>query len=226
MLIHKPKEISWEVAAGIPETWITAIQAMYFVAKFAPGKSILWHAGASSVSIAGIQLSKAHGASAIYTTVGSSSKVEFCKDLGATGAWNYKEANWSEKLLEATGGKGVDIIVDFIGQSYFHQNLDSIALDGKIVIMGLLSGSKVPDGLDLQVFVKKRIAIEGSRLRSRGTDYLMRLRDKLVQMALPKFVDGTFQIPVEKVFNWKDIQEAHALMESNMTKGKIICMVE
>ena len=120
----------------------------------------------------------------------------------------------------------MDIIVDFIGQSYFHQNLDSIALDGKIVIMGLLSGSKVADGLDLQVFVKKRIAIEGSRLRSRGTDYQMRLRDKLVQMALPKFVDGTFQIPVEKVFNWKDIQEAHALMESNMTKGKIICVVE
>lgn len=86
MLIHKPKEISWEVAAGIPETWIAAIQAMYFVASFAPGKSILWHAGASSVSIVGIQLSKAHGASAIYTTVGSSSKVESCKDLGATWA--------------------------------------------------------------------------------------------------------------------------------------------
>lgn len=226
MLIHKPKEISWEVAAGIPETWITAIQAMYFVASFAPGKSILWHAGASSVSIAGIQLSKAHGASAIYTTVGSSGKAEFCKDLGATWAWSYKEENWSEKLLEVTGGKGVDIIVDFVGQSHFHQNLDSIAFDGKIVIMGLLSGSKVPDGLDLQVFVKKRIAIEGSRLRSRGTDYQMKLRDKLVQMVLPKFVDGTFRVPVEKVFNWKDIQEAHAMMESNVTKGKIICMVE
>ena len=66
------------------------------------------------------------------------------------------------------------IIVDFIGQSYFYQNLDNIALEGRIVIMGLLSGSKVPDGLDLHVFVKKRIVIEGSRLRSRGTNYQMR----------------------------------------------------
>jgi NADPH:quinone reductase-like Zn-dependent oxidoreductase len=101
MLIHKPGEISWEVAAGIPETWITAIQAMYFVASFAPGKSILWHAGASSVSIAGIQLSKAHGASAIYTTVGSSSKVEFCKVSGGNVGLELQRG---ELVREVIGG--------------------------------------------------------------------------------------------------------------------------
>jgi NADPH:quinone reductase-like Zn-dependent oxidoreductase len=94
MLIHKPKELNWEEAAGIPETWITALQAMYFVGKFSPGQSILWHAGGSAVSIAGIQLSKADGASAIYTTAGSEEKLALAQSLGASHLYNYHTQGW------------------------------------------------------------------------------------------------------------------------------------
>ena len=114
-LIHKPKEISWELAAGIPEVWMTATQAMSLVGGFSPGKSILWHAGASTVSIAGIQLSKILGASAVYATAGTQDKLDHCKSIGATEAWNYREVDWAQELDKVTHGKGVDIIIDFVG---------------------------------------------------------------------------------------------------------------
>lgn len=129
MLIHKPKELSWVQAAGIPETWITASQALYLIGEFTPGKSVLWHAGASSVSIAGIQLAKADGASAVYVTASSQDKIDFTKTLGATEGFNYKTGDWAQEILKYTDGKGVDLIVDFIGAGYFDQNLEAAARD-------------------------------------------------------------------------------------------------
>lgn len=225
MLIHKPLSLSFETAAAIPEVWITATQAMSLIGGFSAGRSILWHAGASSVSIAGIQLSKILGASAIYTTVGSKEKAEFCASLGATKAWCYRDVDWAVELMKETGGKGVDIIIDFVGQNYFQKNLDCTALDGCVIIVGLLSGPKTPEGIDLTPFVKNRIRVEGSRLRSRAPECQGRLRDMLVKDALPRFVDGTLKVPIEKVFDWKDIQDAHRLMESNAIMGKIVCRI-
>jgi NADPH:quinone reductase-like Zn-dependent oxidoreductase len=186
MLIHKPKELSWEQAAGIPETWITATQAMYLVGEFAPGKSILWHAGASSVSIAGIQLSRADNASAVYVTASSQDKIDFCKSLGATAGFDYREQDWAQEILKATDGKGVDIVIDFVGQNYFQGNLDVAARDGRIVNLGALSGTKLKEGVDIGAFVRKRIRYEGSSLRSRDEGYQGKLRNTLVEHALPK----------------------------------------
>ena len=225
MLIHKPKELSWEEAAGIPETWITATQAMYMVGEFAPGMSILWHAGASSVSIAGIQLSKADNASAIYVTASSEEKIEFCKSLGATEGFNYKTQDWAKEVLAATGGKGVDLIIDFVGPSYFRGNLGAAARDGRIINLGALSGTVLREEVDLSAFFRKRLRFEGSSLRSRDEGYQGKLRDQLVEHALPKLKDGTFKVPIEKVFKWEEVAEAHKLLESNQTKGKLICTI-
>ncbi|TVY47933.1 Quinone oxidoreductase [Lachnellula occidentalis] len=226
MLLHKPGHLSWEEAAGIPETWITATQAMYLVGEFTRGKTILWHAGASSVSIAGIQLSKIGGAAAIYVTASSQEKIDFCvKELGATAGFNYKTQDWSKEILNATDGKGVDLIIDFIGQSYFQGNLNAAARDGRIVSLGAMSGTKLPAGTDIGAFVMKRIRFEGSSLRSRDPEYQGKLRDKL-ETYLDKFEDGTFKIYVEKVLPWEKIIEAHQLMEKNATKGKIICTID
>ncbi|KAI9724742.1 MAG: hypothetical protein M1812_000017 [Candelaria pacifica] len=226
MLIHKPDHLSWEEAAGIPETWSTATQAMYLVGDFKPGKSILWHAGASSVSIAGIQLSLADKASAIYVTAGSQEKIDFCvKELGATAGFNYHEQDWSKEILKATNGKGVDMIIDFIGASYFQGNLNAAAMDGRIVTLGAMGGIQLPAGVDMSAFIRKRLRYEGSSLRSRDPEYQGRLRDSLANHALPKFKDGSFKIPIEKVFPFEEIVDAHKLMESNKTKGKIICTI-
>ncbi|ORY11824.1 hypothetical protein BCR34DRAFT_601099 [Clohesyomyces aquaticus] len=227
MLVHKPKELSWEQCAGIPETWITATQAMYLVAKFAPGKSILWHAGASSVSISGIQLSVADSASAVYATARQDEKCDFAvKTLGATAAFNTKTQDWAAEVLKATDGKGVDIIIDFIGGGeYFQKNLDAIARDGVIVNLGLMGGTKLPEGTDISAFIRKRCSYVGSSLRSRDEDYQGKLRDQLVEHALPRFKDGRFKLLIDKVLPWEKIQDAHQLLEDNKTKGKVICTI-
>ena len=208
------------------KTWITATQAMYLVGGFSPGKSVLWHAGASSVSIAGIQLSLHDSASAVYVTAGSQEKIDFCvKELGATAGFNYHTQDWAKEIEKATEGRGVDVIIDFIGQNYFQGNLNAAARDGHIVALGAMSGTKLPAGVDISAFVRKRVRYEGSTLRSRDLEYQAKIRDKLVEQALPKFRDGNFKIFIEKVFPFEEIVDAHKLMESNQTKGKIICVI-
>lgn len=226
MLLHKPAHLSFIQAAGIPETWITATQALHLVLGITEGKSVLWHAGASSVSISGIQLSRLAGASAIYATAGSDSKCEFIeKELGATKAFNYKDKskNWADEIMKATDGKGVDLIVDFIGADYFQKNLDVIAREGRIVLLGFMSGSVV-EKADIGKLLFKAARIEGSTLRSRDEEYQGKLRDKLEQY-LPQFESGELKIFVDTVMDWGDIVKAHQLLEANTTTGKIICTI-
>ena len=226
MLMHKPAELSWEQCAGIPEAWMTATQALYLVGEFVAGKSVLWHAGASAVSLAGIQLSKAGGASQIFVTAGSKEKIDFCvNEVGATKGFNYHEEDWSKGVLEATGGKGVDVIVDFVGPSYFQGNLLAAARDGRIAHLGNMSGTTLPEGVNMMAFIAKRLRFEGSSLRSRDPVYQGKLRDTLVEHT-PKMTGGGFKLFIEKVFPWTEVVQAHQLMESNKTKGKIICNVK
>ncbi|KAK7393970.1 hypothetical protein QQX98_013249 [Neonectria punicea] len=224
MLLHKPKAMSFETCAGIPETWITATQALHLVLGFTRGKSILWHAGASGVSIAGIQLSRVAGASEVYATAGTQEKCDFITSkLGATAAINYKTHDWAEEIKRLTGGKGVDFIVDFVGGSYFQQNLAAAARDARVVLLGTLGGGQVPNA-DISQILFKRIRIEGSTLRSREEEYQGKLRDRLEEY-LPDFESGKLEIFVDKVLPWGEIQEAHKHMEEARNLGKIICTI-
>ncbi|KAI1380885.1 quinone oxidoreductase putative [Hypoxylon crocopeplum] len=224
MLLHKPDSFTWEMAAGIPETWITATQALHLVGEFAPGKTVLWHAGASGVSISGIQLSLDSGASAVFATAGSDEKCRFIeRELGATKAFNYKTQDWAQEILAATGGKGVDLIVDFIGASYFQKNLMVAGMDARWVTLGLMGGTKL-DNVDYAMLLYKRIRLEGSTLRSRDADYQGRLRDKLAEY-IPHFDSGKLKVLIDTVLPMEDIVKAHQLLEENKTTGKIICTV-
>jgi NADPH:quinone reductase-like Zn-dependent oxidoreductase len=152
-------------------------------------------------------------------------KCDLAKSLGATAAFNTKTTNWVDEVLKATDGKGVDIIIDFIGAESFQGNLDAIAQDGVIVTLGMLGGIKLKEGTDISAFVRKRVTYRGSSLRSRDEAYQGKLRDQLVEHALPRFIDGRFKILVDKVLPWEKIQEAHRLLEENKTKGKVICTI-
>lgn len=186
---------------------------------------MLWHAGASGVSIAGIQLSRAAGASAVYATAGTDEKCAFVRrELGATAAVNYRTTDdWSAEILKLTGGRGVDMIVDFVGASYFRKNLDALAPDGRMVVLGLMDGTQL-DGVDMGPILFKRLRIEGSTLRSRDADYQGKLRDKLEQY-LPQFEHGTLKLYTDTILPFEEIVKAHKLMEDNKTRGKIICKV-
>jgi len=238
MLLHKPDELSFEAAAGIPETWITATQALFMIgglsdpigSKTVQDKRVLWHAGASGVSLSGIQLCRAEGVKEVLVTTSSQDKIDFAKSYGADAGFSYKDASkpWDQAVLEHTGGEGVDLIIDFVGAPYFDGNLNAAALNGRIVSLGTMGGAKVdvPGGIDIGRFLRKRLRFEGSTLRARDEAYQGKLRDILAEHALPKFRDGSFRVPVEKVFDWKEVQEAHRMLERNVSMGKIICRVE
>ena len=235
-LLRKPDGLSWEQAAAIPETWMTAAQALHVVGEFgkeeedreaAATKSVLWHAGASGVSIAGIQLSRRAGAGAVYATCGSDEKCAFVeRELGATRAFNYRttEEGWDKAVLAATGGRGVHLIVDFVGASYFARNLAVAARDARWVALSFLGGRELPAGVDIAPFLYKRVRLEGSSLRSRDLRYQGALRDRLAGY-LPDFASGKLKIFIDAVLPMEDIVKAHQLLEANTTKGKIICTV-
>ena len=125
-----------------------------------------------------------------------------------------------------TNGQGVNLIVDFIGAGYFQNNVNSAARDGRIVLLGLMGGGKISGEIDISALLYKRVRVEGSTLRSREVEYQRRLRDTLVEHAMPRFRDGSFKVFIEKVFPMQQIADAHRLLESNATKGKLICVID
>lgn len=156
MLMHKPSNLSFEEAAGIPETFFTAIQAVHLVGNLQPGQTVLIHAGASGVGQSAIQVAKLGKAAQIFTTAGTNEKCELCKSLGATIAINYKEKDFAEVISSATDGRGVDLIIDLVGRDYWDRNTATAAMDSRIVLVAALSGSHV-EKFDLRALLNKRL---------------------------------------------------------------------
>ncbi|KAF2169946.1 hypothetical protein M409DRAFT_19561 [Zasmidium cellare ATCC 36951] len=239
MLVRKPKELSWEECAAIPEVWMTALQALHLVGEWSPRiKSVLWHAGASSVSIAGIQLCRALDPTPkIYATTRQDAKCDFVVNkIGATAAVNstksYPKADgteggsWADELRRLNNNEGVDLIIDFIGAAYFADNLSLVARDGRVVLLGALGGVTLPEKTDISAFLFKRATFVGSTLRSRDLEYQAKLRDFFCEKVKPRLVSGEYKAHIEKVLSWREIGEAHLMLEENRTTGKIVCLVD
>lgn len=178
------------------------------------------------MSIAGIQLSRRAGAARVLATAGGPEKCAFVEgELGAARAFDYKaDPGWERAVLAATpGGAGADLIVDFVAGPYAQKNLDCAARGARVVQLAAMGGAAVRE-LDVAQLLYKRVRWEGSTLRSRDEEYQGRLRDRL-EGYLPDFVSGELRVFVDRVFRMDEIQEAHALMEKNVTRGKIICTV-
>ncbi|XP_075241217.1 quinone oxidoreductase PIG3-like isoform X2 [Convolutriloba macropyga] len=225
-----PEGLGFAPAAGIPENWITAFQLLHFVPKgfdeYLKGKegaSALVHAGASGVGTALIQLTILMGLKC-YVTAGSKEKIDYCLSLGATAGFNYKDnTSWSDQLA-VLEPNGVDIIVDCVGASYFEQNMKSIKTDGYYVLYGLLGGAKL-DGQHIGWLLGKRLNMFGSTLRTRTVDYKSEIIARFEKEALPEFASGRLQSVVYREIAAENAKEAHDLMESNATMGKIVLVV-
>ena len=153
MAMPVPDGLSLEEAAAIPEVFLTAFQALHWIGQMEAGDNALIHAGASGVGTAAIQLVRAAGGRPMVTASGG--KLHRCRALGADVAIDYRQEDFAERVLEATGGHGADVILDFIGAPYFEQNIKTLALDGRLVLLAMLGGSRL-DGLDLRKLFKKR----------------------------------------------------------------------
>ena len=165
----------------------------------------------------------------MIAAAGSESKIEVAKKYGgADHGVNYTKTGWQKEVLALTKGKGVDIIIDYVGPSTFAANLNAVARDGRVVCLGLLGGPKLTTEMDMPVFAQllgKRVRYEGTTLRSRDEGYQQRLRDQFVLKALPRFQDGSFRIIIEEVYQWDQIQEVHRRIEANKTMGKLVCVI-
>ncbi|GAA5901525.1 hypothetical protein JCM6882_006304 [Rhodosporidiobolus microsporus] len=230
MVTRKPDNVSWVQAAAVPENWLTAYQALFLIADLQPGQSVLIHAGASGVGLAAIQLAKAFGAGLVIATAGTDEKVSFVAQHGAKGI-NYKTQKFAEEVAKLTDKQGVNVVIDFVGQDYWASNIESLARDGRMVMLGLLSGPKTKDPLDLSQILYKRLRIEGTTLRSRSLEYQTNLLQEFSKKALDKVFskcgggDG-LDLVIHKVYDWTDIVSAHQEMEAARNIGKIICEVK
>ena len=221
--LHIPESLSFKQAAGVAEVFLTAYQALFWLGSLRKNKSVLIHAGASGVGTAAIQLAKTQNCQ-IMTTAGSEKKVEYCEQLGASLGINYKKVDFEKTVLEYTKGYGADLILDFIGGPYLNKNLECIANDGHIVILGLLGG-RIAENIDLGTLLTKRISIKGSTLRNRSNDYKAQLAKEFSEKTIKLLSDGTIFPVIDRVFPWEKVKDAHDRMEANLNTGKIILTV-
>jgi len=219
-----PPGLDFEQAAAIPEAFLTAFQVLFWLGDLKEGQKVLIHAGASGVGTAAIQLAALAKAGSIYVTAGSEEKIEFCKSLGANAGYNYKSGPWLAGLLEATGNKGVNLILDFIGAPYWDQNLKGLCAGGKLILIAAQGGVKA-EGFNLLPFLTKHLQVMGTTLRSRDNDYKAKLVADFSRFALDAFTQGIVKPVIHQIYDWKDVQEAHRCMENNRNAGKIILRI-
>jgi len=221
MAMRVPDELTFEQAATIPEAFLTAWLNMFTLGKLQAGETILIHAGASGVGTAAIQLAEAYGATAI-ATAGTPEKAAFCETLGAT-AINYKSEKFADRVLELTGGKGVNMVLDFVGAPYWNDNLRVLTLHGRLMLIGMMGGST--GSLDLGAIMGKRLVITGTTLRRTPLDQKAALTKAFADFALPRFAAGTLKPIVDCVLPLAEAAEAHRRMEANLNIGKIVLRV-
>jgi putative PIG3 family NAD(P)H quinone oxidoreductase len=217
-----PKGLSLAEAASLPETFFTVWANVYDRARLAPGESLLVQGGSSGIGVSAIQMAAATG-NPVYATAGSEEKVAACLRLGAAEAFNYKTQDFEKEILRATGGKGVDVILDMVGGDYVPRELKCIAEDGRLVFIAYLRGAKTE--LNIDAVMRRRLTITGSTLRPRTVEYKGSLARSLREKIWPLIEAGRIKPEIYRTFPLGEAAEAHRLMESSQHIGKIVLTV-
>ncbi len=223
LLMPIPKDWTLAEAAGMPEVFYTAFLNLFLEAGLKGGERVLIHGGASGVGTAAIQLAREAGCE-VFATAGTPAKVARCRDLGASTAVNYREADFAEVVAEKTSGEGVDVILDMVGADYFERNLASLATGGRLVFISSLSGSKVE--LDIRKLMAKRASIRGSTLRARPLEEKVALKEAFTQQFWEALERGRVKPVVDRVFAIQDAEAAHDYMRANKNIGKLLLEVK
>ncbi|SEO23029.1 NADPH2:quinone reductase [Mucilaginibacter gossypiicola] len=214
-----PANLSFTEAASLPETFFTVWSNVFDRGNLQPGQSLLVHGGSSGIGVTAIQMAKALG-STVYVTAGSDEKCGFCEQLGADKAINYKTTDFKDTIKLLTHSIGVNVILDMIGGDYMPGNIDSLAIEGRLVMINAMNGREVK--LDLAKVMAKRLIITGSMLRSREVAFKAAIAQNLEQKIWPLLSSGKIKPIVYKTFDAREAAEAHKLMESSTHTGKIV----
>ena len=216
-----PSGMSLHDAAGIPEVFITAWDALVVQGGLTSGRWAMVHAGASGVGTAAIQICKAIGARIVVTCSGG--KVEACRSLGADVAVDYGTQDFVAEVATATAGKGVDVILDVIGGDYVERNVASLAVKGHIIQVGVMAGK--PVSFNVGLLLGKRASITGTVLRARPLEEKIAISQRFAAEMLPLFDSGHLKPVIDSTYAFADIASAHEYMATNGNVGKIVISI-
>ena len=217
-----PANIDFVHAAAIPETFFTVWTNVFERGRLTAGESLLIHGGTSGIGTTAIQLAKALG-SRVFATAGSAEKCEACERLGAARAFNYRETDFVAAVKEATGGKGVDVILDMIGGDYVPRDMDALAMDGRLVSIAVQGGVKAQ--INILTMMQKRLTLTGSTLRTRPVAEKGAIATALKQHVWPLLESGTVSPVIHATFPLREAAAAHVEMESGAHIGKLVLVV-
>ena len=218
-----PGNLTFAEAASLPETFFTVWTNVFDRGKLQASESLLVHGGSSGIGVAAIQMATAMG-STVYVTAGSDEKCKFCEDLGAAKAINYNTEDFTPAIAQLTDNKGVNVILDMIGGNYTPGNIQSLAEEGRLVMINTMKGKDVQ--VDLSQVMRKRLIITGSMLRSREIAFKAAIAQNLEKYIWPLLAAGKIKSVINSVFPAEKAAEAHALMESSEHMGKIVLSFE
>lgn len=224
-LMPIPETMSFEEAACVCESYITAFLNIFMIGGLQNNNSIIIHGGGGGVNTAGIQLCKALVPDTKIIVTAHPTKIERVKEIGADLLIDFTETpDFSEKVKEFTNKKGVDVILDHVGAKYLAPNMNSLGYAGRLVLIGVISGIKAE--LNLALMMVKRQQIIGSVLRSRPVKDKAAIVAEFTKTALPKFADKTIVPIIEKVFTIDEVVQAHKMMEEDKHFGKIVLKIQ
>jgi putative PIG3 family NAD(P)H quinone oxidoreductase len=214
-----PDGIDLVTAGALPEVACTVWSNVFMIAGLQPDETLLVHGGAGGIGTMAIQLAHTLGVR-VLTTAGSAEKLEVCRSLGADVTINYREQDFVEEVRAATDGRGADVILDNMGGSYLGRNVDALATEGRLVIIGMQGGSK--GELDIGKLLRKRGAVVATSLRARPVEEKAAICAAVVEHVWPLVADGSVKPIVDTTLPLEKAGEAHRLMEESGHVGKII----
>jgi putative PIG3 family NAD(P)H quinone oxidoreductase len=214
-----PRGLDLVAAGAVPETFFTVWSNVFERGRLTAGEWILVHGGSSGIGMAAIQLARAIGAR-VLTTAGSAEKCAACERMGAERAINYRDTDFVKAVRDATGGRGVDVVLDIVGGDYLPRNIEVLAVDGRLVQIGLQGGSSAQ--LNLASLLIKRLTITGSTLRARSVAEKGALAAAVRANVWPLLESGAVRPVIHATFPLRSAADAHRLLESSQHIGKIV----
>lgn len=214
-----PSGLSFAEAASLPEAVFTVWHNVFQRGNLKPGESLLVHGGSSGIGVTAIQMARAFGAT-VFVTAGGDEKCAFCERLGADRAINYKTTPFKGELRMLTAGKGVNVILDMVGGDYTNNNLESLAEDGRLVLINYMKGEET--AIRLSSIIRRRLTITGSTLRARDVGFKSGLTSQVEKNVWPLLASGKIKPVVFRSLPVEKAGEAHALMETSQHMGKIV----
>ena len=221
-LMPIPDGVDLVTAAALPEVAATVWSNVFMVAGLQPQETLLVHGGAGGIGSFAIQIAHRLGAR-VVTTAGTADKLAACAALGADVTVNYREDDFVAAVREATDGAGADVVLDNMGAKYLDRNIDALAVQGRLVIIGMQGGTRAE--LDINKLLRKRGAVIATNLRGRPVEEKSAICASVVEHVWPLVAEGLVQPIVHGTFPLTEAAAAHALMESGEHSGKILLTV-